>query len=134
MKRILAIFAVLILSGCATQEPTHVTPVPGEKPVALATPPPVEVKVEAKSEKSVSVTVSKPKPPEAVAGMRGFAWDPNPAGDNVTAYKVYQVKGTQTKLMATITTTDYHPAKKGTYYVTAVNGGGEGKPSSQITL
>lgn len=127
MKKLLILIAALQLVACATKETEHITPVPGEKPAAIVAPTGLKV---AKAE-----TVQPPKPAAAAQPGGAIEWDPNPPTDQVTQYRIYRLAGgSPPKLEGTTTTTTFRPAKKGTFYVTAVNGGGESIPSEEIKL
>jgi hypothetical protein len=68
-----------------------------------------------------------------------LTWDPNPAGDFVTSYKVYRVKGNNATLVTTVTAPpatidNYLSGNRTVFYVTAVNIAGESNPSSKVTV
>ena len=124
------LIAALQLAACASNEPEHKTPVPGEKPVATVQKP---------TGLTVKAATAKPPAPPApsAAAQPGGAieWDASPTNEQVTEYRVYRLAGgSPPKLEGTSTTTTFRPAKKGTFYVTAVNGGGESVPSEEIKL
>lgn len=120
MKRLILLIAALQLAGCATEP----------KPVAIATPTGLQVE---------KVEVAKKAKPPQVAGAAqpggAIEWDASPDYEKVSEYRVYRLAGgSPPKLEGTSKTTTFRPAKKGTFYVTAVNGGGESVPSEEIKL
>jgi hypothetical protein len=126
MKKLIILIATLQLAACATETEHKPTPVPGEKPVAVARPTGLKV---------AGVQKKPTQPPESAAGVGGIAWDANPATDEVVEYHIYRLQGNSPpKLEGATQTTSFRPDKKGTFNVTAVNGGGESLPSAEIKL
>lgn len=69
-----------------------------------------------------------------------LVWDPNPAGDMVTSYRIYRKQGNTFSVVKTVTAPtvsaviDPYLSGRTTFYVTAVNLTGESVPSAQITV
>jgi hypothetical protein len=62
----------------------------------------------------------------------GIAWDPNPKMEAISEYRIYRLTGGSKHLEAIVFDPVYYPAKKGTYFVTAINVRGESDPSPEI--
>jgi fibronectin type 3 domain-containing protein len=68
-----------------------------------------------------------------------LTWDPRPAEEQVTSYKVYRVKGNTSTLVGTTAATTFNVDKfisgsKTVFCVTAVNSQGESLQSSKVTI
>lgn len=75
-----------------------------------------------------------PRDRQTKQSLGGLSWNRNPAVEQITVYRVYRVTGNHGTLEGETSAATFRPAKKGSYYVTAVNFRGESKASVTVKL